>query len=712
MANRIAAGGRCSGRPCSGRPRSGRPLSGHRRPTWALAAIALAVSLAGCVSMPDSGPPEPLQASPSSTTQDASNIEPIPAPPKQGLNPEQIVQAFLEVSASYSTYPEIVKSYLTPQKAGAWNPRWSATVFSAPPSVTQSPAVKGRSASKQVVVTALGKVQATFSGTGQYLSAAPTSTQSSCSSDEPDYTCEEFTLVQVGGQWRIAGLPSVLLLDEADFDRVYQTQDLYFFDSSYKNLVPDTVFVPKGTPAQQTLTTLVCTLIPAGGCKSGSPAGSSAISASQTWLTAGATVTSIPPGTTLLSPVTVTAGTATVNLGGGIADSSEQKSIPLVMAQLTWTLIGSPTGSSGSLPAITAVDLEINNNPLTSPQTTASYSKYAPYPPNEGVFTYVDNGVAQSRCGSSLANFAATGVPVFDATGIPALTTCGGASATPSPSPSGQRTSGKARTPGKAVANPVSMVVASPAANYLAGVSPGRDSVSVWNMTTQGVVFKWSWQGQTISSISWDQQDDLWVVVRNKSAQTSTIYMLSMTTGRETTATFPGSGTVLSLSVAPDGVRAALIVQSESGTQQQVELAGIERVACGATCRFPGSVAVTLAVGPPLGGPDITYATSLAWYDQDDLAVIDMNGPISYLWDVPVSGRSPNPPRQVSAPSGSTAASAASSPFAESIAADNTGSVLVVGMSDGQLLYSAGFGQPWQVLGTGSMPAYGAQVNP
>jgi hypothetical protein len=685
---------------------------GRRRIGWAFAAMTLVVSLAGCVSMQDSGPPGTLQATQSGTTQDAANIGFIPVQPKPGLTPTQLVSAFLTVSASYSTYPLIVKSYLTPDEAKAWNPQWSATVFSSFPEVTPLPTatVKGKPAAK-VIVTVSGQVQATFSGSGQYLSVSQNSTQSSCAKDQPNSTCEQFTLVESSGQWRIAKLPSYLLLDGNDFSRVYQSQqDAYFFDPGFRRLVPDTVFVPLGTPPSQLLSTLVGTLIP----PSGGTAAPGSASASQTWLAAGATATSIPPGTKLLGPVTINGQTATVDLGGAIAENGEQRVIPLVMAQLTWTLIGSPTGSPGSLP-ITAVDLYINNNQLTTtPQTDAQYSKYAPYPTSPGVFTYVDNGEALSLCGASLPNIASAGKPVFNANGVPELATCGGgASASPSASPSastGQRTTGKSHPPGTTTANPMSMVAASPGDRYLAGVSTNLDTVRIWSLSAHSAapVVKWSPSGQTINSVSWDRQNDLWIVTSDGSTQGTSIYMLSTVTGKVTLATF-GGGNVLSLSVAPDGVRVALIVQTGPSTSQ-VELAAIERSPCasGAGCKWPGSVDVTLAQGPPLGSTSVTDATSLTWYDQDTLYVLDKSGPTSDLWNVPVTGRQPTGPDPVQVQSGSD--QIASDVYAESITADSKENVLVAGMSNGELLFSAIFNQLWQPLGPGAVPAYA--VNP
>jgi hypothetical protein len=193
----------------------------------------------------------------------------------------------------------------------------------------------------------------------------------------------------------------------------------------------------------------------------------------------------------------------------------------------------------------------------------------------------------------------------------------------------------------------------------------------------------------------------------------SSIYVLSAATRKVTPATFDGlgSGSVTSLSVAPDGVRAALIVQNESGTQEQVELAGIDLGDCRVNCTRSDSLGggqPVLVQGPTLGGPSIADPTSLTWYNKDNLYVLDQAGSATDLYEVPVTGGSPSSPYQVSAgPSGSNA-------VAETIAAASTQNVLVAGMSNGQLLISTGLSEGWQPLGPGSAPAYsvGAGANP
>jgi Lipoprotein LpqB beta-propeller domain/Sporulation and spore germination len=654
---------------------------------WVLGLVAVTVSLAGCVSMQDSGPPGSLQANPADTTQNPDYDGPIAVPPGPNWSPAQIVNGFLAASATYSTAPATALAYLTTNEASAWNPKWSATVFKTVTVNAPTPPRHGWPSGKPVTVTAAGAVQATLSGSGDYLAVAQSGTTNqpsssatgSCGKVKQGSSCQQFTLVQTApGQWRISKPPPYLLLDESDFSRAYQPQDLYFFGPNFKVLVPDTVFVPLGTSAQQLLTTLVTTLI--------APQG--------TWL-AGATQTSFPPKTTLLgNGVTILASTVKVNLGGAIAQAS-QTQLTQALAQLTWTLAGSP----GGLTAIQNVEMEINGVQWSSTKTQAQYSQFAPYPAGTGIFTYLDNGTVESRCG--LAGTAA-GVPVFGASGALRLATCDlSASSAPSPTttPATHGTTGQTHPPNQ---SPLSMAAASPDWQYLAGVSPGNATLTIWPVNGHGGPVKWSQPDATITSISWDRQDDLWLTTSDAATQSSSIYMVSAVTGRSISATFDGAGNVTALNVAPDGVRVALIVKGPSG--EQVELAAIEHLFCSDACRRPGTSAATLIPAPPLGS-GLTATTALAWYDADDLIVINQGK----LWRVPVNGRSAT---ELNTPALSPGAGqldpAASTASAVSVAANSGDSGIVVGMSDGQLMISPDIdGTSWQVVGPGEDPAYG-----
>ncbi|MFX4272867.1 LpqB family beta-propeller domain-containing protein [Propionibacteriaceae bacterium Y1685] len=120
------------------------------------------------------------------------------------------------------------------------------------------------------------------------------------------------------GQWRISNPPEGLLLTQYDFDQFYQEVKLYFYEPGYGNLVPDPIFLPK---SRVTPTTLMQRLLE----------GPSA------WLRP-AVATAIPPQTTLNvgTPVDDN-GVAELSLSQAIMALNEQQRT-LLAAQTVWTL--------------------------------------------------------------------------------------------------------------------------------------------------------------------------------------------------------------------------------------------------------------------------------------------------------------------------------------------------------------------------------------
>jgi hypothetical protein len=231
----------------------------------------------------------------------------------------------------------------------------------------------------------------------------------------------------------------------------------------------------------------------------------------------------------------------------------------------------------------------------------------------------------------------------------------------------------------------VSSPTVSSATTYVAGVSPGRNQVSIWRVgASGGPVAKWS--GTGITSISWDQQQDLWITTSSDG-----VWVLSSTNWHEPVAVQdPFGGPVSALSIAPDGVRVAAIVNG------QLELAAITR---NTSVEEGGKFNEQFVIGTPVPlGPSVTDAAAVAWYDQDDLMVIAGLVSGRVVEEVPVNGQAssqvttfPVPPPGV---------------YAESIAANTSANVLVVGLSNGQLEYSAGFNGTWRPLAAGGEPAY------
>jgi hypothetical protein len=665
-----------TGHPGTGRPGTGRCWLARARRAGVM--TALVASLAGCVGMPNSGSPGTFGATPQSTTSEFGFIGAIPAGPAPTWNPSEIVAGFLNASATYPTYSNIAKEYLVTAASKKWAPAWSVQVVD---KVVPAPAdiLKG---DRQATVNVLGHVQASFNGTGQYVGAQQ--------SGAAPVAYQQFHLVKVDGHWRITNpLPQGRLLTEPDFASVYKPQDLYFFDPEGQVLVPDSVFVPAGTSP---VTNLVEALL-------NTP--QSYWLKTQTSATPPA-VTAFPPGSKI-NNVAIDGTTATVNLGGAAATATDSV-LEQISAQLVWTL----TGQQESSP-IQAVQLERNGNPWIPAQAPcagggqsqgpaqklAMYSCYNPYPAvAPASFYYVDNGQAWSRCASeSQVTEGSIGsvVPVFGRTGAAKLDRpCGGS----------VQASAPANPPVQPRSVPaLSRVAVSPGNQYAAGVSVNGKAVDVWasgdakpsnSMTTTSGV----------TAISWDRSGYLWL------AQDGTTWAVPQTSNSSSsTAQIPNAfdGKIISLGIAPDGVRVAAVAQTESGGHL-LELAAIDHGAQTPSQREnPTSRTSTgpSSIGKPVPlGPNITDPIALTWYDADNLLVLAGKGNGSALWEVPVDGQPANKLPGVL-------------PSAISITADGTENALVVGLSDGQMEVSASLEGPWQLLGSrGQNPAFPGPAHP
>jgi WD40 repeat protein len=232
---------------------------------------------------------------------------------------------------------------------------------------------------------------------------------------------------------------------------------------------------------------------------------------------------------------------------------------------------------------------------------------------------------------------------------------------------------------------PLSMLAVSPVVSgisYVAGVSHGRNQVSIWQVGEHGGPID-TWPGTDITSISWDRQGNLWITMP------SGVWVLSSASWRPFQVQDHFDGTVNALSIAPDGVRVAAIVNGE------LELAAIARnTSAGQGKSFTPEFLIGKAV--PLG-PSVTAAAAVTWYDTDDLMVVA--GPVASrtVEEVPVNGRAATPLTNFPTPPAGA--------YAESIAADTSANVLIVGLSNGQLEYYDSFNGSWRPI-SGSAPAY------
>jgi len=641
-------------------------LGGVRRICVLAAAV---VSVTGCVGMPSNGPAVEFSASPQSSAPAVNLIGSVPLGPQAGENPSLIVQGFLTAAASYPTY-SVAQQYLTGSAVKGWKPGLAVNVYRdlyVPPSAL--PAKPTPRASPQVSVDVTGTLQASFNGSGQYISALNPGPASA----PTDYN---FTLAKVNGQWRITNPPDYRMLPVGDFPLFYKPQDLYFFDPQDEVLVPDSVFVPLGATVSQLLTDLVNSLT--AGPKT-------------PWL-ANAAKTELPAGTNVQQQVTNDGSTVTVNLNFRKSVTPSPRGLELFAAQLVWTLTGSPT----SPPGIQSVVLELNGIPWAPPsapcqggrnpgldQTQAAYECFDPYPSSPASFYYVDRGQSWARCGSEelgLSSLIGPVAPVVDHTGVFSTQRCiagAGVHEGTAGLPSVQPPSLPA----------VTMTAVSPDGQYLAIVTAGKGDLYIGKLSGPAASFAKSPRltGGGITALDWDRNDRLWVV------QDGIIYRLPSSGNSELQETF--NGTVTDLAVAPDGVRIAFIAQPSGSSASELYLAaagGGPQSNNGQLGSPTSHVAIRAFASI---GTGLTHPASVAWYDADNLIVVNDAASGNTLAEVPVDGQQASP--------------AVAPPGVTSITADGSQNVLVAGLPDGILEVSTGLEGPWVQLGEpGQNPAY------
>jgi hypothetical protein len=230
----------------------------------------------------------------------------------------------------------------------------------------------------------------------------------------------------------------------------------------------------------------------------------------------------------------------------------------------------------------------------------------------------------------------------------------------------------------------------------------GGNTVTVWASGATKPISTLPLPG--VTAISWDRQDYLWAAHGN----TTTMILRTSNTNNNHAAIpniFPSDGKILGLSIAPDGVRVAVIVHTDAGSE--VELAAIdngkpELAAIDNGKPGPGQSANPFqhtSIGQSVQlGPNLTNPIALTWYDADDLLVLDGAGDQTSLWEVPVDGQP---------------ATALPGVLPGAISITAAGNALVVGMTRNRMEVSAGLAGPWQPLGNGGQsPAFQAPAIP
>ncbi len=284
-------------------------------------AAVLAIALAACASIPDSGPVR--QGGPVAQVNDPLDLDFNPSPPEKGATPQRIVQGFIDAASSPKNNFQIAREYLTHSMSASWNPDESVTVDDG-----RNRSFTSAGDQWSVEVNPIANVDST----GAYhpvTSTAPVALR--------------YELRKEDGEWRIAVAPNGVVIDDPTFRAVYSQQTLYFYSPGYSYLVPDARWFPARVAAGATR---VASAVLAGPSK---------------WL-AGAVVSAFPQGTQLAVPsVTTSGGVAHVDLSSeaGQADPTQLQRMQLQLEQ-----------SLGSLAQ--SVQLSIEGNVQQIPPLTGS----------------------------------------------------------------------------------------------------------------------------------------------------------------------------------------------------------------------------------------------------------------------------------------------------------------------------------------------------
>ncbi|MBO0608157.1 LpqB family beta-propeller domain-containing protein [Myceligenerans salitolerans] len=269
------------------------------------AVLALLVPVAGCASVPSSGPVMSRQADPG----DEDAIGFIPPEPAEDADPAGLVRSFLLAGGSGSTATtqyeqyDTARLYLTNDVQETWAPTENVVVYSGAPDITVR-ADGLDAADVSVSVDAVARVDAH----GMYTEAsvvAPFTTSFSLTRGDDE-------------QWRIDELEDGIFVPQRQFANQFKATRLYFPTRDLREWVPDQRWFPRSAWRTSAVAEVL----------SGPPA----------WLQ-DAVGTAAPVGTQLAVPAVTddSEGAVEVRLGTEVADL-EESARGLLFAQLEVTL--------------------------------------------------------------------------------------------------------------------------------------------------------------------------------------------------------------------------------------------------------------------------------------------------------------------------------------------------------------------------------------
>jgi hypothetical protein len=421
-------------------------------------------------------------------------------------------------------------------------------------------------------VTAVANAVARVDGAGHFVELAPNSTVK-----------VKFGLERTSGEWRISQVPADFgtWLSRADLDRLYDPFRIYYVSAGDHRLVPDIRWLPLGTGLATRLARSLLAGVPD--------------------YLKGAVRTDIPAGTRLaVDAVTIDSGTAKVdlaatrlgndpgqrqNLGAQfLATVTQAPGVDRVALQLEGADLQMPDGES-TVDSLNALGFATPSDPVVKPVLRVA-SALVPVDPDE-----VGDTVER----------------------------------TPPP--------GSPRLP-----------TVQPGWAYLAMSRSGQEVAAVGGDRAQLVRWRGATQvqptslGTHLTRPTYDREDVLWVAGRSNGA--TRIWAINAAADPQDTrkaapqvisAAWLAGRSVVSLRLAPDGQRVAVITTDTHGKDPRVDVAGVVRQPNG----LPASLAAPLRLAPTL-----TLARDLVWVDDATLAVLGRLSDAQVIrpWLVPLGG--------------------------------------------------------------------------